>query len=68
MPNPTDGWDPSSTDKEFEIQNLESEIHGVESRIQNCLGLPYMGRRRVNPYNIEDITWPRRDMNFIFEC
>ena len=24
------------------IQYLESEIHGVESRIQDCLGFPYM--------------------------
>ena len=26
------------------IQYLESGIHGVESRIQDCLGFPYMGR------------------------
>ena len=29
---------PSSTDKEFGIQWLESGIHGVEFRIQHCLG------------------------------
>ena len=34
----------SSTDKEFGIQHLESEIQGIESRIQDCLGFPYMGR------------------------
>ena len=26
------------------IQYLESGIHGMESRIQDCLGSPYMGR------------------------
>ena len=26
------------------IQYLDSGIHGVESRIQDCLGFPYMGR------------------------
>ena len=29
---------------ETEIQHLESGIHGVESRIQVCLGFPYIGR------------------------
>ena len=29
---------PSSTDKESGIQYLESGIHGVESRIRDCLG------------------------------
>jgi len=33
---------PSSTDKESGIQYFESEIQGVESRIQDCLGFPYM--------------------------
>ena len=37
-------WNPSSTDKENGIQYLETGIHGVESRIQDCLGFPYMGR------------------------
>ena len=32
------------TDKESRIQNLESGIHCVESRIQDCLGFPYMGQ------------------------
>ena len=36
-------WNPSSTDKESKIQYLESGIHGVESRIQDCLGFLYMG-------------------------
>ena len=35
---------PSSTDKETGFQYLESEIHGVESKIQNCLGFLSMGR------------------------
>ena len=34
---------PSSTDKESKIQYLESGIHGMESRIQDCLGFLYMG-------------------------
>ena len=29
------------------IQYLESEIHGLESRIQDCLGFPYMGWERA---------------------
>ena len=33
---------PSSTDKEPRIQYLESGIHGMESRIQDCLGFRYM--------------------------
>ena len=35
-----------STDKESAIQYQESGIHSVESRIQDCLGFPYMGRLR----------------------
>ena len=31
-------WHPGSTDKESDIEYVESRIHGVESRIQNCLG------------------------------
>ena len=31
--------------KKSGIQYLESEIHGVESRIQDCLGFLYMGRK-----------------------
>ena len=37
---------PSSADKESEIQSLESGIHGVESRIQDCLGFLYMKQTR----------------------
>ena len=33
---------PSSTDKESRIQHLESAIHSMESRVQDCLGFPYM--------------------------
>ena len=37
---------PSSTDKKYGIQYLESGIHGVESKIQDCLGyvINYFGR------------------------
>ena len=35
---------PSSSDKESGIQYLESGIHGVESRIQDCLRFLYVGR------------------------
>ena len=33
-----------SADKECAIEYLESGLHGVESRIRDCLGFPYMGR------------------------
>ena len=33
---------PSSTDKYW--NPVQSGIHGVESRIQDCPGFPYMGR------------------------
>ena len=39
---------PRFTDKESEIQYLESEIHGVESRIQNSLIDLYMGQTFTN--------------------
>ena len=35
---------PRSTDKESGFWCLESGIHSVESRIQDCLGLPYIVR------------------------
>ena len=35
---------PRSTDKASGIQKLESVIHSAESRIQSCLGFPYMER------------------------
>ena len=37
-------WNPESTELESGIQYSESGIHGVESRIQDCHGFPYMGR------------------------
>ena len=40
-------WNPSSTDKQYGIQYLESGIPGLESRIQFFLWIPYMGRNRV---------------------
>ena len=33
----------------FTVKYLESGIHSVESRIQDCPGLPYMGRSQWNP-------------------
>ena len=43
MPLTIEIQNPGSTDKDWN-QYLESVIHSaVESRIQNCLGLPYMG-------------------------
>ena len=38
---------PSPTEKESRIEYLESGIHGVESRIQTCLGFPYIGRQEL---------------------
>ena len=35
---------PSFNDEESGIHHLESGIQGVESRIQDCLGFPYLGR------------------------
>ena len=37
-------WNPESTELKSGIQQLESGIHSVESRIQDCHGFPYMGR------------------------
>ena len=37
-------WNPSFNDEESGIQYLESGIQGVESRIQDCLDFPYLGR------------------------
>ena len=36
---------PRSSDKESGIQYLKSRIHGVESRIQDFLGFPFIGRK-----------------------
>ena len=38
-------WNPESTELESGIQYSESGIHRVESRIQDCHGFPYMGRK-----------------------
>ena len=38
---------PSPTEKESRIDYLESGIHGVEPRIQTCLGFPYIGRQEL---------------------
>ena len=39
--NPTKDWNQEST---FHWLGVESGIHGMESRIQDCLGFSYMGR------------------------
>ena len=39
-------WNPESTELESGIQYSESGIHRVESRIQDCHGFPYMGRKK----------------------
>ena len=41
-------WNPESTELESGIQYSESGIHRVESRIQDCHGFPYMGRRQYS--------------------
>ena len=33
-----------STDKNSRVQYLESEVHGVESRVQDSIGFSYMGQ------------------------
>ena len=54
-------WNPSSAEKESGIQYLESGIPGVESRIQNCVGFPHIGRE--NPFlrenNCRGTCWNR---------
>ena len=40
-------WNPESTELESGIQYSESGIHRVESRIQDCHGFPYMGRKYI---------------------
>ena len=47
MQHPSNDWNPDckvQLKKKSGIQYLESGIHGVESRIYDCLGFPYMGR------------------------
>ena len=43
--NPVNDYNPnpSSTDNDLEFIIYNSGIHGVESRIQDCLAFPYMG-------------------------
>ena len=43
------------------IQNLESRIHGVESRIQDCLGFLYVyGAMQENKTERRRVTFPNR--------
>ena len=44
--NPTNDWNSESKFcwQILESSTLNSEIHSAESRIQDCLGFPYMGR------------------------
>ena len=44
-------WNPESTVLESGIQYPESGIHSMESRIQDCLGFPYMGRQNCSRRN-----------------
>ena len=39
--------------KKCAIKNLESGIYGVKSKIQDCLGFPYMVRIRCQTYRKE---------------
>ena len=39
-------WNPES---KTEIEYLQSGIHGVEFRMQDCLGFPYLGREENYP-------------------
>ena len=41
----------SSTVKESEIQYLKSGIHGMDSRIQDCVGFPSACQRRWVPFH-----------------
>ena len=52
---------PSYTGKESEIQYLESRIHSVESRIQDCLVFPYI----MWPKNHNELYWQQRANNKI---
>ena len=53
---------PRSSDKESGIQYLESRIHGVESRIQDFLGFPFIGRKIfvacLLPFHLKFQIWP----------
>ena len=52
---------PSYTGKESEIQYLESRIHSVESRIQDCLAFPYIMWHK----NHNELYWQQRANNKI---
>ena len=52
---------PSSTNKESEIYCLESGIHSVESRIQDCLAFPYI----MWHTNYNELYWQQRANNKI---
>ena len=51
--NPIYDWNQES---KFHWQNLESEIHGVESRIQDFLGFPSLSLRSANYYTVRAWT------------
>ena len=53
---------PRLSDKESGIQYLESRIHGLESRIQDFLGFPFIGRKIfvacLLPFHLPFQIWP----------
>ena len=51
--------DPCSTDRESGIQYPESGIQCVGSRIQECLGFPYMGRYLCRGLTSNSPAWRR---------
>ena len=51
-------WNPESTVLESGIQYPESGIHSVESRIQECSGFPYMGRKTEPLLTLEPGLYP----------
>ena len=52
---------PSSTDyTNMELQNQEFRIHGVDSRIQDCLGFPYLGRGKPKGDILDKCAGSRR--------
>ena len=61
IPLTIDIRNPSSTNKESEIYCLESGIHSVESRIQDCLAFPYIMRHT----NHNELYWQQRANNKI---
>ena len=72
--NPANDWNPESKFHwQSGIQHLESEIHCLESRIQDCLGFPSMGRHNyiftwnVQGHILNKYTWCslKENVNFI---